>query len=366
MAFPLAPALGQLHVEAGIQYEWSGVTWDVLLATNQELIRSTVDPTVTDTSSVGAVWRNTVSGGAWQYEETTPGTFGWVRIFKDATIQIGLNSTTQPGGAPLIAGDLEVDDGSGATNAGTLRYYDGAAWQPIDVFFDNTTANLAGTPNTTQEALDVLASRVALLTKGLSYYGTYNATANTADFTAASGLTDGALPAADNTNQDTYLIVTTDGTPTTGPLTGIAMDKGDWIVSDGVTWTHLDISTNTSQFIQLIDTPVSYAGAAGQMVVVNAAEDALEFVNATDTHSILAADPPTERVDTTDLQVGDRWIDTDTFRPYYYTGTVWEPVSPVIVSATTPTQTTPGLLWYDPSISTMFVYDDVAANWVGI
>jgi len=365
MAFPLAPAVGQLHIEAGIQYEWTGVVWDTVITSNQELIISTVDPTAADVSEVGVVWRNTTSGSAWQYEEITPGVYEWVKITKDATIQVSANSLTQPGGGALIAGDLEIDNG-GVTDAGVLRYYDGATWQPIDTFFDNTTAAMTGAPDTTQEALDVLAARVALLTKGLAYFGTYDANTDAADFTAASGLTDGALPVADASNQDAYLVVTVDGTPATGPLAGTFMDKGDWIVSDGTTWTHLDISTNVDEFIELIDTPAAYTGFAGNIVRVNATETALEFVAPTDTQGIYAAAAPTTRVDLSALQVGDRWIDSTTFRPYNYDGAVWQPVSPVIVSTTTPTQTTPGLMWYDPSISTMFVYDDVAANWVGI
>ncbi|MFZ9244654.1 MAG: hypothetical protein ACO22S_06090 [Burkholderiaceae bacterium] len=274
-------------------------------------------------------------------------------------------SLTQPGGSALIAGDLEVDNGTG-TDAGVLRYYDGATWQPIDTYFDNSVSLMAGAPNTTQEALDVLAARVALLTKGLAYFGTYDALTNNADFTAASGLTDGALPAAGLTNQDSYLVVTVDGTPASGPLAGTFMDKGDWIVSDGTTWTHLDISTNVDEFLELLDTPNSYVGQAGKIVRVNSTATALEFATATDTHGIYAAAAPTTRVDLSPLQTGDRWINSTTFRPYNWDGATWRPVSPVIVSTTVPTQVTPGLMWYDPSISTMFVYDNVAASWVGI
>lgn len=364
MAFPLAPALGQLHTEAGIEYEWTGATWDVVLVSNQELTISTVDPTPADVAEVGVVWRNTTSGSAFQYEEVTPGVFEWVKIYKETTIQLNSNSVTQPGGSSLIPGDLEID--GGGLTPGVLRYYDGAQWLPIDTFFDNSIALLTGSPDTTQEALDVLASRVALLTKGLAYYGTYDANTDNADFTAASGLTDGALPAAGPTNQDTYLVVTVDGTPATGPLAGTFMDKGDWVVSDGVSWTHLDISTNVDEFIELIDTPAVYTGAAGKVVRVNATETALEFAAFEDTQGIYAATAPTLRVNGNPLQVGDRWIDSTTFRPYNWDGAAWQPVSPVIVSTTTPVQTTPGLMWYNPSISTMFVYDNVAAQWVGI
>lgn len=365
MAFPLAPSVGTLHTEAGTQYKWNGTSWDVEIPTSQELLKSTSDPTAANTSVVGAVWRNTSTGDAWQYEEVSTGVYEWVKLVKGATVQYGFNSITQPGGNALINGDLEVDDGTG-TDAGVLRYYAGFAWNPVDTFFDNSTALMSGSPNTTQEALDIVANRVSALLKGLAYYGTYTPATNTADFTASSGLTDGVLPAAGSTNADAYLIVTSDGTPASGPLSGTFMDKGDWIISDGVSWTHLDVSTNIDEFLDLQDTPSTYTGSANKVVRVNSSASALEFVTPTDTHGIYAANAPTTRTDGTALQTGDRWIASATFRPYNWSGSAWEPVSPVIVSTTTPTQTTPGLLWYNPSVSTMFVYDNVAGHWVGV
>lgn len=365
MAFPLGPVVGQQHTEVGLDYIWTGNTWDLVVNTYQELIESTVNPTPADVSSVGAVWRNTTSGSAWQYTEISAGVYEWVQIWKTPTIQYAFNPATEASGDALQVGDLSIDDGTG-TDAGVIRYWDGAAWQPIDTFFDNTLAAMAGAPDTTQEAIDVLASRIALLTKGLSYYGTYDAATDNADFTAASGLTDGALPVADASNQDSYLVVTVDGTPATGPLAGTFMDKGDWIVSDGVAWTHLDISTNVDEFIELIDTPAAYTGAAGQFVRVNATETGLEFATATDTHAILAAAAPVLRLDGSALQTGDRWINSITFRPYTWDGAAWQVVSPVIVSTTQPAQTTTGLMWYNPSVSTLFVRDGAAGAWVGI
>jgi len=365
MAFPAAPFVGQTHTEVGLDYVWSGGSWDLAVSTYQELIESTVNPTAGDVSDVGTVWRNTTTGDAWQYTTVFGGGAEWVQIVNLPSIQVDYNPTTQTSGAALVPGDLAIDDGTG-TDVGVLRYWDGAAWRSIDTYYDNTVAAMAGNPDTTQEAIDVLASRISLLTKGLSYFGTYDANTNTADFTAASGLTDGALPVADASNQDSYLVVTVDGTPGTGPLAGTFMDKGDWIISDGVSWTHLDISTNVDQFTELIDTPASYTGSAGKIVAVNSTATALEFVTAVDTHSIYAATSPTTRVNGTALQTGDRWINSTTLVPSTWSGTAWQMVSPVIVSTTAPTQTTEGLLWYNPSVSTLFVRDNLAAAWVGI
>jgi hypothetical protein len=365
MAFPAAPIVGQTHTEAGLDYSWSGNSWDLTTGTFQELIESTVNPTAGDVSDVGTIWRNTTTGDAWQYTSVTGGGAEWVQIVNLPSIQIGFNPTTQTSGASLVPGDLAIDNGTG-TDIGVLRFWNGTSWNNIETFYDNTVAAMAGNPETTQDAIDALASRISLLVKGLAYFGTYNASTNTADFTAASGLTDGTLPAAGTTNQDSYLVVNVDGTPGTGPLAGTAMDKGDWIVSDGTSWTHLDISTNVDEFRELIDTPASYAGSAGRVVAVNATEDGLEFVEATDTHSIYSATSPTTRLGGAALQAGDRWINSTTLVPSTWSGTAWQAVSPVIVSTTAPTQTSEGLLWYNPSVSTLFIRDNLAAAWVGI
>jgi len=367
MAFPLAPTIGDFHTEGGIEYVWAAPgVWEVNIDTDfVELTVAGVDPTAGDTAGVGAVWRNTSTSQAFQYEETGVGTYEWVRVYKSPSIQVGSNSTTQPGGTPLISGDLEIDDG-GNTTANTLRYYDGASWTPVDTFYDNTTAGMTGDPRTSQEALDVLANRVAVLTKGLAFFGTYDADTDNVIFNYISGLSDGPLPPADASNKDSYLIVNVAGTPAAGPMTGIAMDRGDWVVSDGTDWTYLSVSTNINSFLELLDTPSSFAGQAGKVVRVNVAESSLEFIDPTDTHSIFAANAPAIRPSGDTLQVGDRWVDSDNFRPYSWDGSAWKPISPVIVSTAKPTQTTAGLLWYNPTIGTMFIYDDTAAKWVGI
>jgi hypothetical protein len=311
------------------------------------------------------VWRNTTTGNAWQYEEVSVGVYEWVQIWKQPTIQYDYNPATQNGGATLVPGDLAIDDGTG-TDPGVMRYWDGTTWKSIDTFYDNTIAAMPSAPNTTQEAIDALAARISILTKGLSFVGTYDAATDAADFTAASGLTDGALPPAGLTNTDTYVVVTVDGTGT-GNAPAVFMDKGDWLVSDGVAWTHLDVSTNVDEFIDLIDTPASYTGAAGAYVRVNSTATALEFVSgSSDTHAIYSATVPTLRPSGAALQAGDRWINSNNMRPFTYTGTAWKLISPVIVSTTAPTETTEGLMWYNPTFATLFVRDNTANAWVGI
>lgn len=365
MAFPLTPTVGQIHTEIDIKYEWTGTSWDLVTETYQKLIESIVDPTPADVALQGQVWRNTTSGHGWEYSENpSTGTSEWVRIVSEKSVQIATAApTTQADGTSLQPGDIWVD----SANSNTAYYRTATStWEPLTIFFNNTVANLAGPPVTTQAAIDVLALRADLLSKGISFVGTYNAATDSADFTTSSGLADGALPAAGVTNTDTYLVVGTDGTPATGPLAGTSMATGDWIISDGVTWTHLSLSTSASTFIGLTDTPLNYTGSAGKVVAVNSAETALEFVSSTDTHSILAATEPTIRPGGAALASGDRWVDSNTLNTYVYNGAAFTRIVPTIVSTTAPTQTTEGLLWYDPSINTLYVRDNLAAAWVGI
>lgn len=379
MAFPTPPFVnGQQHTEEGILYQWSTADngWNLVIETSQELIESTVNPTPADVQPRGSVWRNTTTGDSWEYSENLSTGLGeWVKIVSDNNV---LLSPTAPNeqldGTSIQPGDIWIDT---SVPGKEVAWYSTSAgvWEPIKISFDNTIANLTGTPQNTQEAIDILANRISVLTKGLSFYGTYDASLDAADFTTASGLTDGPLPAAGPTNQDTYLVVNTDGTPGSGPLSGTPMSSGDWVISDGTSWTHLDLTTSVSTFLGHPDTPTSYTGQAGNLVRVNATETALEFVTISDTHSIFASgttypggpafrDPPTNTVA---LQPGDRWIDSDTLIPYTWSGAApWKPVVPVIVSTTSPAQTTDGLLWYNPSISTLFVRDAAANAWAGI
>ena len=65
-----------------------------------------------------------------------------------------------------------------------------------------------------QAALDALEALISASSGNLLYVGTYNATAHTADYTAASGLADGVLVAA-SAATGKYVIVTTAGTGAT-------------------------------------------------------------------------------------------------------------------------------------------------------
>jgi hypothetical protein len=86
-----------------------------------------------------------------------------------------------------------------------------------------------------------LQQQIDLLTSNLLFVGSINVVTDVGDYTTASGLTDGALPAADPTNANFYVIVTTSGTPPAGNIPAGDYAIADWIVSNGTVWTRMPI-----------------------------------------------------------------------------------------------------------------------------
>lgn len=95
----------------------------------------------------------------------------------------------------------------------------------------------------------------------VSYQGTWNANTDTP-----------ALPAPGAGNKGWYYVVSV-----AGNYGGVDYYIGDWVVSDGISWQRVD--GNTEAFIQLTDTPSSYAGQALRALRVNAGETKLEYTD---------------------------------------------------------------------------------------
>lgn len=104
-------------------------------------------------------------------------------------------------------------------------------------------------------ALAALQAQITSASGNLLYIGTYNATAHTADYTAASGLSDGVLVAA-SAASGKYVIVTTAGTGI-APAPVVAMSVGDQLISDGTSWNRLPLATT------LADTQITTSGLSG-------------------------------------------------------------------------------------------------------
>ena len=114
---------------------------------------------------------------------------------------------------------------------------------------------LTMTETAIQAALAALQAQITTASGNLLYVGTYNATAHTADYTAASGLSDGVLVAA-SAASGKFVIVTTAGTGA-APAPVVSMSVGDQLISDGTAWNYLPLATT------LADTQVTTTGLSG-------------------------------------------------------------------------------------------------------
>ena len=92
------------------------------------------------------------------------------------------------------------------------------------------------------------------------FVGALHAADATITWTADSGVT-GNIPTAGTTNKGWYLICDTDGSlPATGAPSGTYV-SGDWVISDGVVWTHLQFGSQSAVASQVAVNP-AIAGAA--------------------------------------------------------------------------------------------------------
>jgi hypothetical protein len=79
-------------------------------------------------------------------------------------------------------------------------------------------------------------------------------------------------------------------------------------------------------FINLPDTPISYAGAAGKFLAVNATEDSVEFVDAASGSSfklVGSVDTAADLPQTYNGDNGDALISIDDTHLYIWTGSQW-------------------------------------------
>jgi hypothetical protein len=99
-----------------------------------------------------------------------------------------------------------------------------------------------GLLNDNSDVLDTtitdLRGEIATLVGVLLFIGSYDAPADHAYFTGASGFPDGPLPPASASNFNVYLIVTVGGMGT-GNAPAVQLIQGDWLVSDGIQWNRL-------------------------------------------------------------------------------------------------------------------------------
>jgi hypothetical protein len=172
--------------------------------------------------------------------QATQTVFGGVHIATPALIKAGANDTTAV--SPLgLRGELGAD-------ANTL-----------------TTAAKTIVP-----AINELRDDFLTVTGILVLCGEYDVA--TDNVTPSRNMVAGPLPVAAPVNEGWYLIVTTGGMGI-GNAPPVQMTIGDWVVSDGTKWIHLDLHEPTTVAINVAVIPP----VAGQDNV----QDALEAIDAT-------------------------------------------------------------------------------------
>jgi hypothetical protein len=174
-------------------------------------------------------------------------------------VKLANSSVTQIGGADSTAGVVTFPTAEftgqyffDAIN-GDLYLWDGNAWQPITI--------------TAGEII---------------YAGTFDASAGSgvgqvASVTTAGqaiGLTVGsALPAASETNNRYYLVVSVGGTITSGNAPNVALAAPDMILSNGSSWEEIDVSTSVTGATQASNITVTPAGGVQSTNVQAALEE---------------------------------------------------------------------------------------------
>lgn len=111
-----------------------------------------------------------------------------------------------------------------------------------------TAANLGTTAATVVPAIKELADKLAGIAGPLQQVGIYSAVTNT--ITAVSPpalppLVGQPLPAASAANKGWFFIVSGANGTGTPPAPPVTLAAGDWVLSDGTAWLHIDINIQT-------------------------------------------------------------------------------------------------------------------------
>lgn len=157
----------------------------------------------------------------------------------------------------------------------------------------------------------------------LTLKGEFNATPpNGAIENAVAPLANGALPAAAPANNGFFLIVNTEGTITGGAAPHEHMAVGDWIVSTGTAWIHINL-----HFAIVAASNVATNAITG-MTGVTDVQVALEWLHAQGV-TVATTAPATPRA-------GMSWFDTTTppGTLNVYNGTAWVAAMPPGAAAT--------------------------------
>ena len=230
------------------------------------------------------------------FNSATPGTYTKVIIDAQGHITTGdtLSAVDIPeiDAAKVATGELPTDrlandaiTGAKLANSSVTQFGGSASTEGVVVF---PTANFTGqyffdSINGDLYLWDGNAWQAITITAGeIIYAGTFDASAGSgvgevASVTTAGqaiGLTVGdPLPAASETNNRYYLVVSVGGTITSGNAPNTALAAPDMILSNGTSWEEIDVSTSVTGATQASNVTVTPAGGIQSTNVQTALEE---------------------------------------------------------------------------------------------
>lgn len=238
----------------------------------------------------------------------------------------------QAAGAPAGPDNLYVSDGVAVhplVSAARQVELTGAQTITGVKTYSNFPVFPAGTANQvlqTTDAAGTLAWTAPItVPPALILKGEFDASSGTTGVVvnAVAPLTNGALPASAPANQGFFVIVTTEGTPTTGNAPHDHLAVGDWIVSTGTSWIHINLHFAIVAAENVSVTSLSPLLPAG----IDNVQDALEAL-VRKGGTMGATDP------VTGMQAGDLFFNTTSNTLKIYSGGVWTAVIPPAAAAT--------------------------------
>jgi hypothetical protein len=287
----VTPSSAEFHV---VEYNEKG------LVTNGRVVSGS-DLPAAQTTTKGAVFPgsglNVLSSGELNHSNSvTAGTYGKVTVDTEGHVTAGLSleaaDIPELDASKITSGELSTARyapgsvtgvklaNSSVTKIGGANATDGVVTFPTpeftgQYFFDSINGDLYLWDGNAWQPITITAGEII-------YAGTFDASAaaglgEVASVTTAGsaiGLTVGsALPAASETNNRYYLVVSVGGTITGGNAPNTALAAPDMILSNGTTWEEIDVSTSVTGATQASNITVTPAGAIQSTNVQAALEE---------------------------------------------------------------------------------------------
>jgi hypothetical protein len=173
---------------------------------------------------------------------------------------------------PNLAGYLSLIDPI-VVNAPYLPLIGGVLTGPLTLSGLPTQLEYAANKQYVDDKDAVLQAAIDLLASNLLFIGTIDVPNDIGNYTTASAIPPGALPAPDTTNSNFYVIVAVGGAPPAGNIPIDTYNTGDWIVSNGTQWIKIPTGQPNLIASEVAITPP--IGALGANV-----QTGLEWLNA--------------------------------------------------------------------------------------